>query len=221
MKTKNLLSENFSEPLVQATSARINIHAGDGNLSIDGSASDAFASGELEYTPKQGQPTRQLAVKNGMASLILRGGASKQPWFHMPWSACNGATEWHVHLNPGVAAELSAESDGGNIHLDLGRMAVTRVTTGTGGGNISVTLPEPVGVMSLAAKTGAGNVNVDLPAGTAAQIHATTGLGKAVIAPRFSQVEKFVYQSAGYAQAMNKVEITISSGAGNVVVNEV
>lgn len=219
MKTKNLLSEIFSEPLVQATSARINIHAGDGNLSIDGSASDAFASGELEYTPKQGQPTRQLAVKNGQASLILRGGASKQPWFHMPWSACNGATEWHVHLNPGVAVELTAESDGGNLRLDLGGMAISRVIAGTGGGNIHVTLPELAGKMSLVAKTGAGNVVVDLPVGVAARIHATTGLGKAIIDPRYSQVEKFVYQSAGYEQAASKIEIKISSGAGNVVVN--
>jgi len=221
MKTKNLLHENFSEPLVEATSAKIDIHAGDGNLNIDGQAVDTFASGKLQYLENQGRPTRQLAVKNGQASFVLRGGRGGQPWFHMPWSACNGATEWQVHLNPGVTTDLTAESDGGNIRLDLGGMAITHVSAGTGGGNISVTLPAPAGEMSLVAKTGAGNVSVELPGGVAARIHATTGLGKAVIAPRFSQVEKFVYQSAGYAQAMNKVEITISSGAGNVVVNEV
>lgn len=219
MKTKNLLSETFSEPLIRADSAKIDIHAGDGNLYIDGLARDAFASGELQYMEMQGQPTRKLAVNNGQASFVLRGGGGGQPWFHMPWSSCNGATDWQVHLNPGVSTDLTAESDGGNIRLDLGGMAISRVTAGTGGGNITVTLPEPAGAMSLVAKTGAGNVSVDLPAGAAARIHATTGLGKAIIDSSFAQIEKFIYQSAGYAQAASKVEIKISSGAGNVVVN--
>lgn len=219
MKTKNLLYDNFSEPMVQATSAKIDIHAGDGNLTIDGSAGETFARGELQYGEKQGQPTRKLAVNQGQASFVLRGGASRQPWFHMPWSACNGATEWQVHLNPDVTTNLTAESDGGNIWLDLSGMAISRVSAGTGGGNIHVVLPEPAGEMSLVAKTGAGNVIVDLPVGTAARIHATTGLGKASIDASFSQIDKFVYQSAAYAQAINKIEIKISSGAGNVVVN--
>ena len=219
MKTKNLLSETFSEPLNQATNAKIDIHAGDGNLTIDGSAGNAFASGELQYLEKQGQPTRKMAVNNDQASFVLRGGASRQPWFRMPWSACNGATEWQVHLNPGVAADLTAQSDGGNIQLDLGGMAIRRVTAGTGGGNINVALPEPVGEMSLVAKTGAGNVIVDLPGDVAARIHATTGLGKAIIDPRFTQIDKFVYQTPNYEQATSKLEIKISSGAGNVVVN--
>lgn len=221
MKTKNLLSETFTEPLVRATKATIDIHAGDGNLIIDGSAWDAFASGELQYLEKQARPTRKMAVNNGHASFVLRGGASKQPWFHMPWSACNGATEWQVHLNPGVSADLTAESDGGNIRLDLGGMAISRVSAGTCGGNITVALPAPAGAMSLVAKTGAGNVSVDLPAGVPARIHATTGLGKAIIDSSFTQIDKFVYQTPDFAQAADKVEIKISSGAGNVVVNVV
>lgn len=221
MKTENLLYDNFAEPLVQATSAIINIHAGDGNLTIDGSAGDIFASGELQYGEKQGPPTRNLVVNHGQASFSLRGGASRQPWFHMPWSACNGATEWQVHLNPGVPTDLTAESDGGNLRLDLGGMAISRVSAGTGGGNINVALPVPAREMSLVAKTGAGNVSVDLPARIAARIHATTGLGKAIIDPRFTQIDKFVYQSPDYEHAPSKVEIKISSGAGNVVVNVV
>lgn len=221
MKTKTLFYDNFSEPYVQATAAKIDIHAGDGNLTIDGSAGEAFTSGELQYGEKQGQPTRKLAVINGQASFVLRGGASKQPWFHMPWSACNGATEWQVHLNPTVDTTLTAESDGGNIRLDLSGMAISHVSAGTGGGNIHVALPEPTGEMSLVAKTGAGNVSVDLPAGLPARIHATTGLGKAIIDSSFTQIDKFIYQTPDYAQAADKVEIELSSGAGNVVVNVV
>lgn len=217
---KNLLTENFSELLNGATTARIDIHAGDGNLMIDGLRGEeqALASGTLQYLEKQGIPTRTLTSNNGQATLTLRGSSAGQPWFHLPWSACNGATEWQIHLNHTVSVDITAHSDGGNVKLDLADMAVTRLSTDTGGGNIDIILPARSGNLSVNAKTGAGNVMVTIPPGIEARIHATTGLGKAIVDQRFSKIDNYSYQSAGYESAGTQVEITASSGAGNVIV---
>ena len=242
--TKNLLTEHLSEPLNDATTAKVDIHAGDGNLTIDRltGGEQVLASGMLQYFENQGLPTRTLDSSKGQATFTLRGGRAGRPWFHFPWSACNGATVWQIHLNPRVASDITAHSDGGNVKLNLAGMAVTRVSADTGGGNVDVILPDNAANLSVTAKTGAGNVTIEIgsgitggnivdassgagnvvvriPSGVAARIHATTGMGKALMDPRFNQTGKDTYQSPDYDNAANKVEITIGSGAGNVSVN--
>ena len=217
----SVLTHNLSEPLGNATAAKVDIDNGDGNLAIDGliGGEPLLASGTLQYLEKQGLPTRTLNTSNGQATLKLKASGGGQPWFHLPWQACNGATEWRIHLNPRVQSDITAHSGGGNVKLDLAGMAVTRVAADTGGGNMDVVLPEDAANLSVTAKSGAGNVVVHVPSGIAARIHASTGLGKVIVDPRFSKTDKNTYQSPDFDSAANKVEITVKSGAGNVEVN--
>ena len=241
--TKKVLSDTFSEPLNGATTAMIDIHAGDGNLMIDRltGGEQVLTSGTLQYFENQGLPVRTLDSSNGVATLMLRGGAAGRPWFRFPWAACNGATEWQIHLNPMVSSDITAHSDGGNVKLNLAGMAVTRVSVNTGGGNMEVVLPDNAANLNVNAQTGAGNavvesgsvltgsnlindkggagdVDVRIPSGVAARIHVTTGLGVAIVDPRFSKIDKNTYQSPDFHSAADRVEITVQSGAGNVSV---
>src|SRR5512137_34523 len=164
---KNVLTHNFSEPLGGETTAKFDIQAGDGNLTVDAltRGEQVLASGALQYLEGQGLPTQTLASSNGRASLTLQGGKAAQPWFRLPWAACNGATEWQIHLNPAVSADLTAHSNGGNIELNLAGMTLTRLSTDTGGGNVEVVLPDNIADLSVTAKSGAGNVTIHLPGG--------------------------------------------------------
>ena len=218
---KNVLTYNLAEPLNGATTAKVDIHAGDGNLTIDRhtSGEELLANGTLQYFENQGLPTRTLDSSNGQAILTLRGGGTRRPWFHLPWAPCNGATEWQIHLNPTVSTDIKAHNDGGNVKLNLAGMAVARVSADTGGGNMDVVLPDNPANLSVTAKTGAGNAVVHIPNGVPARIYATTGLGKAIVSPRFNKTDNNPYQSPDFDSAANKVEITASSGAGNMSVN--
>jgi hypothetical protein len=240
---KKVLTDQLLEPLNGETAAMIDIHVGDGNLTIDRTTSgeQVLASGTLQYLENQSLPARSLVSKDGRVTFTLRGSRASRPWFHFPWSACNGATEWQIHLNPVVASDITARSNGGNVRLELGGLHVTQLSAGTGGGNMDVVLPDGAdklavtvetgagnvsveigsgftGSNSLSAKSGAGNVIINLPSGLEARIQATSGLGKVIVDPLFQQVDKTTYQSAGFDSADNKVEITLSSGAGNVKV---
>jgi hypothetical protein len=241
--SSKVLAEPLSEPLNGASTATATIDAGDGNLTIDRLAGgdDLLASGTLEYVEKQGLPTHSVNTRDGQAWLTLRGGSGGQRWFRFPWSACNGATTWQVHLNPGVRFDITAHSSGGNVKLDLAGLTVAHVAADTGGGNMEVVLPEHAADLDVTARTGAGNVTVEIgsdttgssvveagsgagnvevriPAGIAARIHARSGMGKAIVDARFAQVDKTTYQSPGYESAANKVDVTLDSGAGNVIV---
>ncbi len=241
---KNVLTYNLSEPVGTAKAARINIDNGDGNMTIDGltNGEPVLASGTLEYLEKQGLPTRTLDATNGQAALTLKAGKGQQTWLRLPWQTCNGATTWNVHLNPGVKADITAHSGGGNVKIDLTGMKVTRLAADTGGGNMNVVLPENAadlnvtvksgggnvtveigsgitGSNSILAGSGAGNVTMSIPGGIAARIQATTGMGKVVVDGRFNKIDNKTYQSPDYDTAASKAEITLSSGAGNVTVN--
>ena len=218
---KKVFTHNLSEPLGSATTAKVDINTGDGNLTIDRliGGEQVLASGMLQYFENQGPPTRTLNSSNGQATLTLKASGTRRPWFRFPWAACNGAFEWQIHLNPTVSSEITAHSGGGNVKLDLAGMAVTRVSADTGGGNMDVVLPDNASGLNVKASTGAGNVVVLVPSGIAAKIHATSGLGKVIVDSRFSKIDGNTYQSPDYDGAAHKVEITVSSGAGNVSVN--
>jgi Cell wall-active antibiotics response LiaF, C-terminal len=218
---KNVLTYSLSEPLNGATTAKVEINAGDGNLTFDRLAGGEpiLASGTLQYLENQGVPACTLNTNDGQATLTLKGGGAGQPWFRFPWAACNGATEWQIHLNPTAPSDITAHSDGGNVKLDLTDMAVTRVSAETGGGNMDVVLPDNASGLNVKASTGAGNVVVLVPGGVAAKIRAATGLGKVIVDSRFNKIDGNTYQSPGYDSAANRVEIMVNSGAGNVSVN--
>jgi hypothetical protein len=241
---RDVLTDNLSEPLNGVTTAKFDIDVGDGNLTIDWltGGEQLLAGGTLQYLESQGQPTRTMISFLDEATLTLQGGDAGQSWFRLPWAACNGATEWHIHLNPTVSSDITAHSDGGNIKLDLAGMVVTRVSADTGGGNIDVVLPDNAADLSVTTKTGAGDVTVEIgsgitgsnivnansgagdvvvriPNGVAARIHATTGLGKVTVDPQFSKIADNTYQSPDFDSAVNRIEITVNSDAGNVSVN--
>jgi hypothetical protein len=218
---RDVLTENLAEPLNGATAAKFDINPGDGNLTIDRLTGDEplLAGGELQYLESRGQPMRTMTSFLGETALTLQAETAGQPWFRLPWAACNGAIEWRLHLNPTVSSDITAHSDGGNIALDLTGMTVTHVSADTGGGNIALVLPDGAVDLDVTAETGAGNVNVTIPNGVAARIHATTGLGKVTMDPQFGLTAADTYESSGFDSAANKVEITLHSGAGSVSVN--
>jgi hypothetical protein len=216
----NLMTHTLFEPLDGMTTAKVSINPGDGNLEIDSltGGEQILAGCTLQYFEKQGLPNRSMVIMNGQANLTLEPGSGKQSWLRLPWAACNGATVWKIHLNPMVVSDLTAHSDGGNIKLNLVGMTVTHVSADTGGGNIDLILPDNAASLSVTARTGAGNVTVDLPGGVAVRVRVSLGLGKAIIDPRFSQVEKNTYQTPGFDQAAGHLELTADSGAGNVII---
>ena len=238
-----LLTHNLSEPLNGTKTATVDINTDSGNLTIDrlSGGEQVLANGTLQYFENEDIPTQTLDSSHGKTTLTLKSGRSRQSWFHFPWSACNGAYEWQIHLNPTVKSDITAHTGGGNLKINLADMAVTHLTADSGGGNLDVILPDKVADLNVSAHTGGGNVTVEMgtantgcsiveansgagnvvvyvPSGLAAKIHAASGWGKVIVDSRFSMIGDNTYQSLDYESAANKVEITAKSGAGNVSV---
>src|SRR5512134_925526 len=141
---KKVLTYNLSEPLCGATTAKVDIDTASGNLMIDTltGGEPVLASGTLQYIENQAMPTRSVDIRNGQAFLTLKSTSIGRPLFRLPWSGCIAATDWQIHLNPDVQADITARSGGGNVNLNLIGMPVTRVWADSGGGNLQVVLPD-------------------------------------------------------------------------------
>lgn len=239
-----ILTDNLSVPLGGAKTAIVDIHADTGNLTIDRltGGEHLLAAGTLQYSEKRGSPSRALDVSGGQATLLLKGGGGGRSWLRLPWAACAGALEWHIHLNPGVPSDITAHSGGGNVKLDLAGMAVAGLSAETGGGNVEVALPDNASDLRVVARTGGGNVTVEIgdgitgrntvraesgagnvvvrvPGDVAARIRATSGLGKVIVGSRFGKMDDHTYQSPDYDEAADRIDIAVQSGAGNVSVD--
>lgn len=238
---KRVLIQNLSEPLAGAATATVDISAGTGNLTIDKLAGGEplLAGGAVEYMENEDCPTPSVSTSNGHTTLTLSAKGGRRPSLRMPWSACNGETNWQIHLNPSVSSDITAHSGGGNVKLNLVGMRITRVAADTGGGNMEVALPDNAADLSVTARTGGGNVTVELgggitgsntvnaqsgagnvavriPKGMAARVQAKSGMGKVIVDSHYSLIDDNTYQSPDYDSAADKVEITAKSGAGNV-----
>src|SRR5690349_11823049 len=99
---KKAFIHNLSAPFDSAMTANIDVNVADGNLTInmliDGE--QMLASGMLEYLENQGLPTLSVDASHGQANLNLKARSTERPGFYFPWSACNGATKWHIRLIP-------------------------------------------------------------------------------------------------------------------------
>lgn len=234
----NLLTTTFSEPLSNTTVTKLIIDQGDGNLTIDGiTGSDQFlATGNLQYFEKSGAPVSSVSINQGHYTLSLKANA-RQPWPRLPWAACNGATEWEIHLNPLVSYEISTQSGGGNVKLDLTKLTITHLETETGGGNMEIILPDNALNLDVTAKVGAGKVTIAVGNAIIGRntINANSGLGEiTIIVPeeiaaslqvnqgqvnadsRFIKINESTYETINYADAANRVEIIVGSSAGKV-----
>lgn len=233
-----LLSQKFSERLDGASSAKVTIDPGDGNLTIDkGTGADQMlASGTVQYFEKLGVPVSSATTSKGFTTFSLKANGG-QPWLKLPWSSCNGGTEWSIHLNPSVAYDITALTDGGMVKIDLTGLLVTRLSAETGGGNMEVVLPDDAANLDATVNTGAGKVtihigrsitgsntinassgygemNVLVPVGVEARIKVTQG--NVIVDSTFIQINDSTYETPGYRDATDRVEISVGSGAGEV-----
>ena len=200
--------QTVSIPLENARSARIKMEHGAGRLNVrSGAASSELLNGvfgsEVDY--KSSVNGDQLQVK-------LR--FSPQFWGGFPGS---GSLDWDVRLNQDVPLNLKIDSGASATVLDLADLKVVELDIDTGASSTEVTLPANAGNTLVDIDSGASSVKVSIPGGVAARIRVKTGIASVNIdSNRFPAQGSGLYQSADYATAANRADITIDTGVGSV-----
>ena len=115
--------------------------------------------------------------------------------------------------------ETSATVNAGSIVLDLGRaLDVARLSASANAGSLSITLPAADITGSVSAN--AGSVELCLPAGAGVRIRTSDNLTASYDFERTGLVRNgTTWESAGYASATTRIDLSASANAGSVVLN--
>lgn len=204
-------------PSQNTSKASVDITFSVGDLSVDAqSEGSALATGSLDYYDGTSTPqvsdnvsgdTRQLTIKQN------EGGAS------FPFFGFGAHLSWTLHLSNQVPMTLRVEAGAGTVDMNLERLRISDLNLSTGAGDTSVILPSNAGTTIAKISGGAGTLDVTIPNGVEASIKVNSGIGKVDVDPKFAAQGDNIYTSQGYANARNKVDLTVNGGVGRITIS--
>jgi hypothetical protein len=208
-----VVSEPVNQPLGAATRAEVEIAMGVGQLRIGAlEEPTALVAGEIAY-PDHNRVERAFSVRGDTATFSLREHDS-QATSLIKYSY--DAAIWDLRLAPATPMRLTLETAVGEGTIDLGQLRVTDLTLKAGVGQTMLTLPRE-GQVRADVSGGVGETTIRIPADLAVRLALDTGVGT-VHVPAAYQKQGNIYVSEGYETAANRVDLTVSSGIGDVVI---
>jgi hypothetical protein len=211
-----IVIEEGSIDMNGAEGAKVTVKHGAGRLSVDsGAESGKLASGTFA---------------NGLDARIKRDGnqlnVTMQPktpdfpdvFFPWNWMASRGI-EWEFGFTKDIPLALVFETGAGEAHLDLTDLLVSDLVLKTGASSTDIKLPANAGHTNVKIGAGAASVKIYVPESVAARVEAEAGLAEvSVDQSRFPKVNGY-FQSEGYEDSKNKVEIRIETGLASIEIH--
>ena len=213
--------EEISQPLEGAQRADVEIRVGAGELSVsslpveEDRGAARLIEGQVSLPP-QGRLQQESRRVGDTLVYVLRSEGSRN-W--APWRSGTSLWEddkWELQLNREVPMKLQLSTGIGRAMVDLSRMNITSLRVDAGVGEATVTLPRQ-GDLDANIKTGVGSVTLVVPQGMAARITVHRGLGDVNVKGDYVQ-DGDIYTSPGYDMAVNRVEMDVQCGIGELIV---
>lgn len=203
--------DNLAFQLKGFEEAQVSIKYGAGRLNIRGGAApDELLNGSFE-----GGVEHDLGQEGERALVELRSPSALAPPF---WSWQN--REWNIHLNSDIPLKLKLDVGASESHIDLTGTQTRSIRLKTGASSHELLLPSASGETKVKVEGGAGSVRVTVPEDVAARISGKVDVGSlAIDQKRFPRGKGDNYQSIDFDQAVNRVDIRVKFGAGEVNVS--
>ena len=216
MGSSEMAPEEGSIDLAGAEKASVRIKHGAGRLTVNSSAksgtlaSGTFATGLNAWVKRDGN---QLDV-------VMQPNTPDFPEVLFPWNWASGkGLEWNFGFTKEIPLDLIFEIGAVDAHLDLTDLQVKDLRLKTGASATDLTLPSAAGMTHLRIEAGVASVNIRVPDGVGARVEAVAGLASvSVDQNRFPKLNGY-YQSPGYDEAENKLEIRIETGLGSIEIH--
>lgn len=129
---------------------------------------------------------------------------------------------WDLVLAEDVPTDLTISTGVGRGRLDLRGLTLTGLRVDAGVGETVATLPEPrEGSYQASFDTGVGATTVRVPSDAEVRIAVDRGLGSVTARGGFEALGGDVYQTAGYADARERIDIAIDGGVGAITIERV
>jgi hypothetical protein len=212
------VSDAISQSLSGAESAEVEINFGVGRVTVGAlpAGSEELITGSIER-PEEIRVEQSFDVTDDVAHYRLQTEGSVRSVQSIPFFGPGDDNwRWDMQLNRDVPLRLTLDTGVGETTLDLRQLLVETINVDTGVGQTTVILPGQ-GEIEASVSGGVGELVIELPEGVAARIESDTGLGNTDIADVFER-NGDVYESPGYDDALDRINLSLSAGIGQVTV---
>ncbi len=240
---EDVVTERFSEPLGEATSAEIDLDLSLGSSTIRaGMDPEILFDTEITHVGTMDYRTSGTARKK--ISLRERG-----PEFNLGFFDVidrEKELRWDIGLSTAIPIYLNITGGVGDANLDLSDIQVSGISLDAGVGDIDLQLPatglkyeariksgvgdvqiqiEADADIEMTLDGGVGDVTITLPMDAAVRLDAKTGLGSIHVPSHLIRVgagdegfigEEGVWETSNYTSAAHKTTITFEGGVGDL-----
>jgi hypothetical protein len=211
-----IVTGEVSQALDSATSAEVAIIFDVGRLQLDALPADSpfLVTGNLTYDERRADQVRQSYDKQGNVARyeIAAHGSSG----NIPFGSRGEHNRWDLMLNRDVLMDLTIRTGVGTSELDLSLLNLSDLSINTGVGQTTIIMPGQ-GQVNGVINGGVGELIIQIPDGIAARIDVKTGLGSSQVTGDFEQ-NGSVYTSPGYETAVDRLDLELRAGIGQVTV---
>jgi hypothetical protein len=195
--------DHLELPLGGAGTAEVTLRFGGGELTIGRGKPGTLVDADFE-----GMPGRHEL--GGPGSVVL------EPDEPYAWPWWDRTPHWRVGVTGEVPLDLRIDSGAARGRYDLGDVLLRSLTIKTGASDTRVTLPRAAGATRVRAESGAASLTFEVPQGVAARIRGSMALGSTRVDESRFPRGGGGWESPGYEQAPNRIELEVSGGVGSV-----
>jgi hypothetical protein len=116
---------------------------------------------------------------------------------------------WNVTVPSDIPVGMTLNLGAGDFDIDLSGVKLTHATINNGASDLQMILPKPSGNVPITISTGASSVDLRIPDGTQYSVRVTGAVNSV----------SGLQESSAYASAVDRLTITISSGASSIAIH--
>jgi DNA-binding MarR family transcriptional regulator len=197
-----------SSPLGNLAGARLEFVRGAANIVVR-----AGAPGSDLYRARGERHGPAIAALDGTVTVNYKRSSFR-------WSRGGGS---ELELNPTVPWTISVRGGASRLRFDLNQITVRQIDVVGGVSNAEIHLPEPRGTITVHVTGGAHNLTIHRPTGVPLALRVRGGVSNLrVDDQRFGSVGgTMTWQSPDYAEATDRVEVTLTGGASTLTLGRV
>jgi hypothetical protein len=187
---------------------RADLKMGAGTLKVSG-GSAKWMQGDFSYNVPSWKPNVKYSTFGDRGTLTV-----EQPESSSSHSG-NTTNEWDLRLNDEIPTELTARVGAGEVHLDLGTLALRNLEIEMGAGQLRLDLRgNPKHDYDVRIRGGAGEATVYLPPAAGLFAKASGGLGEINVQGLHKQGDNWVNDA--YETAKVQIHLDIQGGVGSI-----
>jgi hypothetical protein len=206
-------AEEISQSLNDATRAEVTIAPAIGSLHVDAlPESNQLVAGTIH--PIRGERVKRDFEIEGETAVFFLGseGGFVGPFFGGP----SDGPDWDLGLSSDVPLKLEVSLGVGESDLDLTGLTLSDLEVSMGVGQTTVVLPDR-GRFQVQIDGAIGHTVIVIPAEMEASIRLDTGIAARQLPDGYRQ-RGDAYESSGYDDAENRIDLKVSQAIGNVTI---